>query len=107
MRACATGSRPSLRPGRSARGARRNRREPTDRRRRLVAAGLGVLLALSACVSRPHVPWEAEVTLPSEVERAGIRTVGILAAETLPDSHFTSGQISQSLAAAGGAVRGV
>lgn len=64
------------------------------------------MLALSACVSRPHVPWDAEVTLPSEAERAGIRTVGIVAADVLPDDQFTSGQISQSAAAAAGAVGG-
>ena len=64
------------------------------------------MLALSACVSRPHVPWDAEVTLPSEAERAGIRTIGIVAADVLPDDQFTSGQISQSAAAAGGALGG-
>ncbi len=78
-----------------------------DRRRRsTVAACFGAMLALSACVSRPHVPWDAEVTLPSEAERAGIRTIGIVAAEILPDDQFTSGQISQSVAAAGGAITG-
>lgn len=78
-----------------------------DRRRRsTVAACLGAMLALSACVSRPHVPWDAEVTLPSEAERAGIRTIGIVAADILPDDQFTSGQISRSASVAGGAVAG-
>ncbi len=75
-------------------------------RRRTVAASLGVILVLSACVSRPHVPWDADVTLPSEAERAGIRTIGIVASAVLPDDQFTSGQISQSAAAAAGAVGG-
>lgn len=78
-----------------------------DRRRQsAVAACFGAMLALSACVSRPHVPWDAEVTLPSEAERAGIQTIGIITTDALPDDQFTSGQISQSVAAAGGAIGG-